>query len=374
MKNGKIGVGVIGVHPERGWAMAAHIPALKSLPDYEVVALTNSDAQMAQQAADKFKVPNAFQSHLDLLKMPEINLVVVTVKVPHHFELVSAALKAGKSVYCEWPLARNLAEAVEMAKLAKTHKVHGAVGLQSRSTPVVSYVKELINDGYVGEVLSTSVVGSGIIWGATLPAAFIYTLDPKNGAGMANVPFAHGLDSVCYALDSRLTEVTATFAHRRKLVEIIETKEMVPLTTPDQIIGGGKLENGAVVSVHYRGGLSRGTNFRWEVNGTQGDLIITSSLGYPAVGEVKIQGGQGSDMQVNDLVIPSKHTHENSPSGPAQSVFYNYARLAEDLQKGTHYTATFDDGVILHKAIEAIEKSANLGSRVDLTEHQNVPK
>jgi predicted dehydrogenase len=289
MKDGKIRVGVIGVHPERGWAMTAHIPALQSLSDYELVAITNSHAQLGQQAAKKFSIPNAVQHHLDLVRRPDIDLVVVTVKVPHHFALASAALKAGKSVYCEWPLGRDVSEAVELAKLAKNHKVHGAVGLQSRATPVVSYVKDLIKDGYVGEVLSTSVVGSGIFWGATIPASDVYTLDSKNGAGMINVSFAHGLDCVCYALDSKMTEVKAILENRRKSVQVIETNEMVPMTTPDQIAVNGKMENGTVVSVHYRGGLSRGTNFRWEINGTRGDLVITSSLGYPAVGEVNIQ-------------------------------------------------------------------------------------
>ena len=66
MKNGKIKVGVIGVHPEQGWATTAHIPALQASSDYELVALMNSNGQLARQAADKFKVPNAFESHLDL--------------------------------------------------------------------------------------------------------------------------------------------------------------------------------------------------------------------------------------------------------------------------------------------------------------------
>jgi predicted dehydrogenase len=60
---------------------------------------SSSYAQTARQAATEFKVPHAFHKHLDLLKIPKIDLVVVTVKVPQRFELVSAALKAGKSVH-----------------------------------------------------------------------------------------------------------------------------------------------------------------------------------------------------------------------------------------------------------------------------------
>ena len=363
MKNGKIKVGVIGVHPEQGWATTAHIPALQASSDYELVALMNSNGQLARQAADKFKVPNAFESHLDLLKLPDLDLVVVTVKVPNHFELVSAALKAGKAVYSEWPLGRNVAEAVELAKLAKDQQVRGAVGLQSRATPVVSYVRDLIKEGYVGEVLSTSLVGSGILWGAMLPAMFIYTLDPKNGAGMINVAFGHGLDSVSYALGSPIKELTATLGNRRPSAKIVETNEMVPMTTPDQIILGGKMENGTFLSAHYRGGLSRGSNFRWEINGTEGDLVVTSTLGYPAVGEVQLQGGKGGDLQVTDLAIPAKYTDASAPVGPAQAVFYSYKRLAQDFKAGTHLSATFDDAVVLHKVIDAVEMSAKSGSR-----------
>jgi predicted dehydrogenase len=337
------------------------------------LALTNSDGQAARQAAKKFNIPTTFESHLDLIQDSEIDLVVITVRVPHHFDLASAALKAQKSVYCEWPLGRNLAEAVQLAELAKAHKVYGAIGLQSRATPVVNYVKDLIRDGYVGEVLSISVVGSGILWGAALPASFIYTLDPKNGSGMLNVPFAHGLDSVCYALDSQLTEVMAMLGNRRKSVEIVETKEMIPMTIPDQIIIGGKMKNGIFVSIHYRGGLSRGTNFRWEINGTRGDLVVTSSLGYPAVGDATIRGAQDSEPQIHDLTVPESYLDKRAPGGPAQAVFYRYARLAQDLRAGTHLSGTFDDAVILHRVIDAIEASSKNGLRAEVqsTKPQN---
>jgi predicted dehydrogenase len=52
-----------------------------------------------------------FPDHEELVMQPDIDVVAVTVKVPHHRELVSAALAAGKAVYCEWPLGRDLHEA-----------------------------------------------------------------------------------------------------------------------------------------------------------------------------------------------------------------------------------------------------------------------
>src|SRR5439155_703714 len=83
-----------------------------------------------------------------------VDEVVVTVKVPHHRELVSAALGAGKAVYCEWPLGRDLEDARAMAALAARQGVRTVAGLQARQAPAIEFVQQLLRDGYVGEVLS----------------------------------------------------------------------------------------------------------------------------------------------------------------------------------------------------------------------------
>src|SRR5438034_4746566 len=99
-----LGVGIIGVSPARGWAATAHIPALRALPNYEIRAITAHSAGSARAAGEAFEVSAAFSDHEQLLRQPDIDVVAVTVKVPHHRELVFAALAAGKAVYCEWPL------------------------------------------------------------------------------------------------------------------------------------------------------------------------------------------------------------------------------------------------------------------------------
>ena len=113
--------------------------------------------------------------------------MVVTVKVPYHRELVSKALNAGKSVYCEWPLGNGLAEAVELARLANDRKLPGVVGTQAIASPEVEYVRKIVADGYVGEVLSTTYIGAGIAWGNDVPPAFAYAMDSKNGVTLLSV-------------------------------------------------------------------------------------------------------------------------------------------------------------------------------------------
>src|SRR5205814_7928624 len=107
----RIRVGIIGANPDRGWAAQAHIPALKSLSDdFEITALSTSRRESADAASKLFGVPLAFDNHQDLVNSPVVDVVAVTVKVQYHLELATAALDAGKAVYCEWPLGNGLKE------------------------------------------------------------------------------------------------------------------------------------------------------------------------------------------------------------------------------------------------------------------------
>jgi predicted dehydrogenase len=131
-------VGIIGLGAGRGWATAAHLPALHALSaDFDLAGVANASLASAQAAAVAFGLPRAFESTAELVASPDIDVVVVTVKVPYHRELVSEALNAGKSVYCEWPLGNGLAEAVELARLANDRKLLGVVGTQAIASPEV---------------------------------------------------------------------------------------------------------------------------------------------------------------------------------------------------------------------------------------------
>ena len=98
----KIRVGIIGADPDRGWAKQAHIPALKSLSDdFEITALSTTRRESADAASKLFGVPLAYDNHQELVDSTSVDVVAVTVKVPHHLELATAALNARKAVNCE---------------------------------------------------------------------------------------------------------------------------------------------------------------------------------------------------------------------------------------------------------------------------------
>src|SRR5256886_1396332 len=132
----RIRVGIIGANPDRGWAAQAHIPALKSLSDdFEITALSTSRRESAAAASKLFGVPFAFDNHQELVNSGTVDVVAVTVKVPYHLELATAALDAGKAVYCEWPLGNGLKKAETPAALAKSKGVLAVAGLQGPPSP-----------------------------------------------------------------------------------------------------------------------------------------------------------------------------------------------------------------------------------------------
>ena len=157
--NRKIRVGIIGANPSRGFASVAHIPALQSLPDFEICAVCTTRQDSAEAAARHYGVPLAFCGAEKLAQHTDVDLVTVSVKVPDHYLPVMAAIEAGKHVYCEWPLGRNTDEAVRMRDAANRKGIRHAVGLQGQVSPAINYTKDLIADGYVGRVLSATMIG-----------------------------------------------------------------------------------------------------------------------------------------------------------------------------------------------------------------------
>jgi predicted dehydrogenase len=363
----KIRVGIIGASPDRGWAAQAHIPALRSLSDdFEITALSTTRHESADAAGELFGVPAAFDNHHELVNSPTVDVVAVTVKVPYHLELATAALEAGKGVYCEWPLGNGSKEAETLAALAKKQGVLAVAGLQARSAPAVAYVRDLVEQGYIGEVLSTTLVGSGMGWGPTVEPYNVYVNDKKNGATMLAIAVGHAADALCYCL-GEVRELSATMTMRRETFTIAGTGESKPMNAEDQVGVTGLLEGGAAFSIHYRGGVSRSTNLLWEINGTEGDLQLTAAGGQAQIFELEVRGGKGAQASLE--LLPAPEEYRWAPPqvpGPSTNVAKACAHFARDYREGTHLSPTFEDAVTRHRMLDAIEAAAATGQRQTL--------
>ena len=211
----KIRVGIVGATVTQGgsgWGANAHVPALKALPQYELTAVCTSHEDTAKASAAAFGAERAFHRFSDMTADPDVDLIVVCVRVPGHRELVMAGLQAGKAVLCEWPLGANLAEAEEMAGLASQRSVKTVVGLQARSDPTILYAADLVKEGYIGEVLTANLStvtqaqlqrGPGRIWQGVR----------ANGANTLTIAGGHAIDALCAVL-GEFAEVSARVSTR----------------------------------------------------------------------------------------------------------------------------------------------------------------
>lgn len=335
-----IRVGIVGAGAEHGWAARAHVPAIAATDGVALTAVCNRHEEKAERARADLGAAHAFTSPADLARCDDVDLVVVAVKVPKHAEVVEAAHAAGKPVYCEWPLARDAEEARKLPFIAGS-----VVGLQARAAPAIRLVREAVRSGTIGEVLSSSVLASGRGWGAATQARLAYTEDARNGASMLSIAFGHAVDAFCWAL-GEFAEVGGTLAIRRPRIPIDGTGASVARTVYDQVAVTGTLEGGAVASIHYRGGRSFGTDFLWEINGTEGDIIVTAPSGQLQMTSPTVAIGRGAEIED---VTPTR------AGGVEANVASAYRLLTED---GSGL-ATFPDAVARHDLLARIEELAS---------------
>lgn len=358
-----IGVGIIGATPERGWAATTHIPALRALPEFALRAVATSRRESADAAGLAFGVPS-YDDYRGLIARDDVELVVVSVKVPMHQELVSAAVAAGKSVFCEWPLGASLAQAQQLSELARAQGVATMIGLQGRSSPAINYVRDLVADGYVGQVLSTTMVVSAMV-GDGIDVANAYLVDRANAANLLTVTLGHNADILAYCL-GEFEQLSARLDVRRPTVTVNQTGEVIPRTSPDQAAVIAQLAGGATAALHFRGGLGNGADFDWQINGTEGDLRVTVEGGSPPVAVSVVRGGK-SGQGLGELPVPSSYS-DRQGDGPVgvRNVGTLYAQFAADRRDGTHTAPSFDTAVTRHRMIAAIEESARTGQRQTL--------
>src|SRR5277367_2646621 len=145
MTTQQIRVGIVGVG---NWGRYGHLPVLQLLPNFKIEGMSSRRKEYAQEIAGQFDIPHVFTDARDLIRHPDIDLVVVLPPAPYHADLVREAIAAGKDVYCEWPLTTTIADTEDLLCQAETAKVRHIVGLQRRMGPSARFVRDLLKEGY----------------------------------------------------------------------------------------------------------------------------------------------------------------------------------------------------------------------------------
>lgn len=351
----KIRVGIIGAGPD-GWAAQTHLPALASLPDYELTAVATTRQASADATARRFGVPHALDRGALLIAHPEVDLVVVAVRAPEHAPLIRAALAARKHVFSEWPLGVSATEAHELAALAGAAGVRTVIGLQRRLAPGVRYLRDLLAEGFLGRLRSATIHVATPLLGAVRPQNHAYTANAANGVSALATICAHYLDAVLAAVGEFHT-LSAVVARQFDETRILETGEFVPVTAPDQVLISGTLVSGAVLSAHFEAGKRNGSVLSTVLTGTDGDLVLHHDL--------TLSGARGDGRPLTPLPTPERYfwAPRGDLSDDAYQTAHLYAALARDLSGGTSLAPSFTDATRLHRLLDTIAGSSATGQR-----------
>jgi predicted dehydrogenase len=306
---------------------------------------------------------------------PNVDMIVVSVKVPEHGQLTEPAILANKAVFVEWPLGKSLDEAEHLTKLARERNLKTQVGLQARQSPAVRKVKAMVEAGQLGQILGTKMIAYGAILGATTTEEMAYSFPIENGANLVTIPFGHAVDALCYAL-GEFSSLQATLAVNGKESSVVDSegKEIrkISKSSHDFVAVQGALVNGGVASVVYQGGMSTtGKNFYWEINGQKGNLVLVSALMQETTvnADLNLQEGPMGHIQMFEPTLKFISSEkdaklEDVEIEKAENFSYNVGKGYDAFVGiGNGHLTTFEDAVVRHRMIEAIYRSNRAGSR-----------
>lgn len=358
----KIRLGFIGANVRSHWASLSHFPALLASPDVELTAVCTTRSDTAEAARKAFGAKRAFTDYREMVRSPDIDAVAVVVRVPSHYEPTKAAIEAGKHVYTEWPLGRTTAEAEELAALAHGKGVQTAVGLQSRVSPALLLMKEKVAQGYVGEVLACH---ADCMRDGTLerPSSRTWQRDVTHGANPLTIANGHIIDALRFVVGN-FARVSCMLTTQVKQWYETDTKQLVDVTSPDNVMVNGKLASGAVASVHVAAVPWAGGGVRIVIYGREGTLIATGNISSQRGEMLRVQGAQRSH-ELSDIALPDRffRVPPEFPRGDPFNVGQMYALFAEAIRSGRneHGMPDFDTAVDLHRFLDTIRTSSESG-------------
>jgi predicted dehydrogenase len=361
----RIRVGIVGASVSGGasdWGAQAHVPALASLPDFELAAVCTSRAQSAADSAQRFGAALAFTDITEMARHPVVDLVVITLRVPSHRTAVLAALRGGTPVFCEWPLGVDLAEADHLATATTAAGLWSSTGLQARNEPAVRHARDMIAAHDLGNLSRVHL--SQI---STLQVACRrnreWMADRAAGAHPIAIHGGHTLDLLQTVVDRRITEVSAQVS--TEVPEwVAENGRRIGVNAPDTCAFTGALDGGAEVSATIAavpsGGAGSVNGMALTIEGTAGALRLYTP-GPPSVGPITlaVRRGAGALESVAPPLAPDE-APPNTPTGAPLNVARAYVRLGAAWRRGDDRLPTdFADAVQLHTLLDAITRSSN---------------
>lgn len=356
----KVRVGVLGAG---AWARFAHLPGYKRDPRCELVAIADPVVERAREFAEEFGIPNVYDSHEELIARTDIDLVDVCTPSASHFGLSWAALSAGKHVLCEKPVAYDYTETRRAAALAKSKGLKTKLGFTFRYSPAMQYMKELIDEGFVG----TPYIFNGYEQNSQFldPQNPLRQVDHEADQTEIHVSSLEGygapiMDLGHLFMGSRFKSVVGTMKNFIPERMVRATGTMMRMNIDDGDIFIGEFDSGAIGSIQtsfVTVGNYPGLEAR--VYGSKGALICRL-VEENGVCE-SLKAASADQVEFREIDVPARfYPPGGSKMESWRSLFYAnliHSFISEILSDGPANEGNFEDGAHVQELINAVEQS-----------------
>jgi predicted dehydrogenase len=359
MAGAELRIGVIGCGR---WANWAHLPGWTRDERCRVVAVCDSDPDLAQAAADRFGVGEAVSDHRRVIERDDIDVVDVVTGDEEHFTLTMAALEAGKHVLCEKPVAHDYRDTLRARDLAASKGLGTKVGFTFRYSPAVRYMKELINEGFVGTPYIYNAYEQNSQWidpqtplrqVAPDPEADRIIVSSLEGYGAPVIDLGH------WFMASDLTSVVGVLRNFVPERMIRETGRMQRANIDDGDIFIGEFASGAICSVQssfVTVGNYPGIEVR--VYGSEGALIARLVEEH-GVAET-LRSATPDAVEFEPVEVPQRlYPPGGSVNEDWPTLYYSNltANFADEILAGRENEGGFADAAWVQEVINAVERS-----------------
>jgi predicted dehydrogenase len=369
-----VGHGFMGAAHSQAWRVA---PRFFDLPyEPELAVLVGRDRERATDAAARLGWNSVAVDWREVVARPDIDLIDICTPGDSHVEIAIAALAAGKHVLCEKPLANSVQDARRMAEAADAAAVRGVfamVGFSYRRVPAISFARELVRSGRIGEVRR---VQANYLqdWLVDENGPMTWRLDKQlAGSGALGDIGAHAIDAVQFITGQTVAAVSGTlhtFVTERPLlgekVGLSGTagRARGAVTVDDTALFTARLSEGALASFEAtRFATGRKNAFRVEISGSTGAV----SFDLERMNELDFSDGTdaaGEQGFRRILVTEPEHPYAAAwwPTGHGLGYEHPFSHQVRDLlidiAAGRQPEPSFSDGAQVQSVLAAVETSA----------------
>ena len=244
----EIHVGIVGCG---GIANGKHMPSLSQVEGVKLVAFCDLIEERAKSAAEKYGTPDAkvYTDYNELLKNADVEVVHVLTPNICHSEISCAAMRAGKDVMCEKPMAISTAEAKKMIDCQKETGRKLSIGYQNRFRPECLYLKQCCGNGELGDIYYARAQA---IRRRAVPTWGVFLDAEKQGGGPLIDIGTHALDLTLWCMDNYEPEMVVGTVYRKlgdreNAANMWGSWDPKKYTVEDSAFGFVRMKNGATV-------------------------------------------------------------------------------------------------------------------------------